>query len=42
MSVKHNLLAPFLFPFLEGKGFVADVINYVAGLIFSTIKPMPR
>ena len=37
-----GLLAPFLSPFLDGKGSVADVINYVAGLIFSTIKPMTR
>ena len=39
---RRRLLAPFLSPFLVGKTFVADVINYVAGLIFSTIKPVPR
>jgi hypothetical protein len=35
-------LAPFLGPFLVGKTLVADVINYIAGLIFGMIKPMPR
>jgi hypothetical protein len=40
--MSRRLLAPFLGPFLHGKRFVADVINYVAGFIFSTIKPMTR
>ena len=42
VSLRRRLLAPFLSPFLDGKGFVANVINYIAGFIFSTIKPMPR
>ena len=42
VSLSRRLLAPFLSPFLDGERFVADVINYIAGLIFSTIKPMTR